>query len=87
MITIDTAKDLAEAYGVRQVIIVSWDGDETTVTTYGKSLEDCAQAAIGGNRIKAALSWPQSWNSEPSRVQALLDRIKELESELDGTNR
>lgn len=28
------------------------------MTTYGKTVDDCAQAAIGGNKVKAALNWP-----------------------------
>lgn len=59
-IPIATAKDIARKYGKSQVIIVAWDpvfGKEH-VTTYGATVKDCEQAALGGTRIKQALNWP-----------------------------
>lgn len=42
--------------------MVCWDErhGKTHVTTYGKTKEDCAQAAKGGNFVKKALGWPDS---------------------------
>jgi hypothetical protein len=79
-IPIQAAKDVAAKYACRQVIIAAWDGALTHIVTYGESVEDCDQAATGGNFIKKALGWPESLcNAEPSRVTKLKARIKELE--------
>jgi hypothetical protein len=59
-IPIDVAKRIAEEFDKNQVIIVTWDEahGRTHVTTYGKTLEECQQAAKGGNIVKRALGWP-----------------------------
>jgi len=80
-IPIKAAKELADDFLLKQVIIVAWDGKLTHVVTYGKTLEDCDQAAQGGNFVKKALRWPESLMTEPSRVKSLKARIKELENE------
>lgn len=49
---------IAEDYGKRQVILVTWDGSLTHVATYGATAAECRQAAQGGNLVKAALGWP-----------------------------
>ncbi|SIO37222.1 hypothetical protein SAMN05444166_4175 [Singulisphaera sp. GP187] len=97
-IPILAASDIAKAHGCSQVIVLAWDGKKTHVVTYGESVEDCDQAAQGGNRVKVALGWPESLcNEEPSRVKKLKDenydlkvKIKELEGRLrngDGVAR
>lgn len=73
------AREVARENGLRQVILCAWDGERTHVVTYGVSVEDCAQAAIGGNKIKGFLGWPKNLNAEPSRVKALHSKIEELE--------
>ena len=71
-IPISAAKAIAEKYDKQQVIIVAWDpvfGKEH-VTTYGTTLEACAQAAQGGNRVKRALNWPEELcSAQPARVR------------------
>jgi hypothetical protein len=68
---------------LQQVIIVAWDGERTHVVTYGKSVEDCDQAALGGDKIKKALGWPEAlMNALPSRVRVLKNRVAELEAKL-----
>jgi hypothetical protein len=59
-IPIEVAKRIAEEFDKDQVIIVTWDKTygKTHVTTYGKTLEECHQAANGGNMVKRALGWP-----------------------------
>lgn len=67
---IKTAKELAEAYELDQVILLGWSKETgiTHVVTYGKTLEDCKQAADGGNRLKKSLGWPEELcKAEPSR--------------------
>lgn len=82
-ITIGDARALARSKKMRQVIILGWNGKESSVTTYGETVEDCAQAADGGNLVKRALGWPESLcAAEPSRVRKLNARIKELEKQL-----
>jgi hypothetical protein len=79
---IAAAKNVATKYSCRQVILMAWDGERTHCVTYGKTAEDCDQAAQGGNRIKAALGWPESLMAEPSRVKKLKARIAELEASI-----
>ena len=59
-IPIKEAKDIASRYALNQVIIVAWDATNglTHVVTYGKTVEECEQAAKGGNMVKKALGWP-----------------------------
>ena len=97
-IPILAASDIAKAHDCRQVIVLAWDGKRTHVVTYGKTVEDCQQAADGGNRVKRALGWPESLcNEEPSRVaklkaenESLRSKVKDLEGRLahgDGVAR
>lgn len=71
-IPIKSAKDIAENYGYSQVIITAWDKTRNRycVTTYGKTLEDCEQAAIGGNVIKKQIGYPDELcNTKPARIK------------------
>lgn len=80
---IKSAKDVAQTYGLRQVILCAWDGERTHVVTYGKSETDCDQAAQGGNRVKAAIGFPpEACDAEPSRVRRLRDEIARLRGAL-----
>ena len=56
----------------------------SSVVTYGKTTEQCSQAAEFGNVLKDELGWPKSLHSQPPRVQQLKDRIKELEKQIQG---
>lgn len=69
-IPIAAAKRIGDEFAQRQVIVVTWDGETTHVVTYGASLADCDQAAQGGNRVKAALGWPEALcKAAPARVR------------------
>lgn len=71
-IPITAAKKIAKDYDKNQVIIVTWDAKygKTHVTTYGKSLKECEQAASGGNLVKKALGWPDELcHAKPSRCK------------------
>lgn len=68
---IKAARDVAKGYGLSQVILAAWDGERTHIVTYGTTVEQCAQAAMGGNKIKDALGWPKDLHAEPSRVLAV----------------
>lgn len=70
-IPIIEAKNIAKKYGQAQVIIVTWDKENgrTHVVTYGESLQDCDQAAKGGNVVKKALGFPDALcHEQPARV-------------------
>lgn len=79
-IPIKEAERIAARLGLQQVILCAWDGTRTHIVTYGRSREDCAQAALGGNRIKEALGWPKDLQAEPSRVRGLIDAVKDGET-------
>lgn len=71
-IPITAAKRIAKDFDKDQVIIVTWDKKygRTHVTTYGKSIKECKQAADGGNFVKKALGWPDELcKAKPSRVK------------------
>jgi hypothetical protein len=44
-IPIATAKMVAEKHNLSQVLLIGWDGTNTHVVTYGRTVEDCAAAA------------------------------------------
>lgn len=77
---IAVARAISEKWLCSQVIVCAWDGELTHVVTFGKSVEDCDQAAQGGDRIKVALGWPDSLNSVPSRVKTLQAKVAALEA-------
>lgn len=82
--TIPNAEALCREHLLRQVIVLSWDGTETRVDTFGVTDQDSAIAAEAGNRIKRWLMWPESMcNSVSLKVQRLHDRIAELERQLE----
>jgi hypothetical protein len=69
---ITAAKEIAKKYDKDQVIILAWDKTtgETWVTTYGKTIKDCEQAAEGGNNIKRFLGWPEEMcKAKPARIK------------------
>lgn len=69
-IPINWAKKIAEELDYTQVIIHGYDGETNvqSVTTYGKTISDCENAAEGGNAIKKLLGWPEELcNAKPKR--------------------
>lgn len=44
-IPIAEAKRVAEAHGLKQVILLGWDGERVHVVTYGVTKADCEAAA------------------------------------------
>jgi hypothetical protein len=75
------ASEVAKQTGCRQVILIAWDGELTHIVTYGTSVDDCAQAAAGGNMLKEKWGWPEC-NDQPSRVKKLEREIAELRARL-----
>ena len=82
-IPISAAKAFASDQNCRQVIIAAWDGELTHIVTYGKSAEDCDQAAMGGDKIKAALGWPEDVDCKPSRLKKAEARAAAAESTVE----
>ncbi len=80
-IPISAAKKVADEQNCRQIILLAWDGELTHIVTYGKTTEDCAQAATGGNLLKEKWGWPEC-NDQPSRVKKLTAEVEELRKEL-----
>lgn len=68
-IPIADARKIAKERGYSQVIIHAFDGITGIqhVTTYGKTEDDCINAARGGNAIKELLQWDET-NAKPSRL-------------------
>ena len=44
-IPIATAKQVADKHGLKQVLLIGWDGERTHVVTYGVTKDDCDKAA------------------------------------------
>ena len=88
-IPISTAKAVGKKHpDVRQVILIAWDGVATHVVTWGKSVNDCAQAAYAGNLVKKNFGFPEELcRDEPHRVRKLKERIAELERPQGGQER
>ena len=85
-IPIKEAKEIGIKNGYNQVIITAWDinTNTTSVCTWGKSMEDCDQAAEGGNFVKKALGWPEKLtNEKPSRVKKLERETTQLREDND----
>lgn len=76
-IPINVASDIAKRFGMRQVVIFAWDGTNQHIVTFGKSIEDSDQAALGGDRLKAVLGWPESL-ALPSRVKKIQEKLQRL---------
>ena len=72
---IQDAKEWAKRRGLRQVILLAWDGERTHCVTYGVSIEDCDQAAQGGEKMKKVMGWP-NWEAQPSRVKRLVAALE-----------
>lgn len=82
-IPITAAKQIATTYDCRQVILLAWDGELTHIVTFGKTVEDCSQAADGGNMLKQKWGWPEC-NDQPSRVKKLEAEIQRLKLLIPG---
>jgi hypothetical protein len=81
-IPIKAAENVGKEHGCRQVILLAFDGVLTHVVTWGATVEDCAQAAQGGNILKDKWGWPADTKTQPSRVHAILSAISQKQHEL-----
>jgi len=77
-VPISAAREVAKQFGLRQVILVAWDGSKSHVVTFGQTVEECDQAAQGGNIVKKALGFPDIMcNVDTSRVARLKKELEE----------
>lgn len=83
-IPIETAKAVGDQHeDVSHVVLFCWDGEKQHVVTWGRTVEDCDQAAQAGNILKKRLGWPDDLcEAIPSRVKALKKQIRELKATL-----
>ncbi len=88
-IPVQALKDIAAKYDLTHIVMLAYHPDDQTnhVVTYGKSVEDCSQAADFGNKLKDALGWPESLHAQPSRVKKLESQIASLEAQLEAVRR
>ena len=81
-IPIKALKELSRKYGYDHIIMFATKGKMQYVATYGRTIEECDEAAQFGDKMKDGLGWPESLHAAPSRVRALQKRVKELEAQL-----
>jgi len=80
---VSDVRELGKKHALKQAILLAWDGERSHVVTWGITQEDCAQAAEGGNKLKAALGWPDDMcRDEPSALKKVRARNKELEGQV-----
>lgn len=71
-IPLAAARAFMKAWNKDQVIILTWDKahGRTSVTTYGRTVDDCVQAADGGNKMKKVMGWPDELcHAKPARAK------------------
>ena len=87
-IPIQAAKDIAMKYDCREIIIWALDrkSDEQSVVTFGRTVKSSDHASQKGVYIKKVIfGWPASdAEADPSRVQKLKNRVRELEAEVSS---
>ncbi len=81
-IPISSVQKYARAHNLKQVIMLGWDGQDTHIVSYGETLDDCDQAAIGANKVKALFNWPDNLMAEPSRITKLKQDLKKILKDL-----
>ena len=85
-IPISTAKAIAEQEGLRQVLLIGWDGQSTHIVTYGKTKADCRLAAQAQDFWKGKIrefSFTEDIASLTDQLASAQARVKELESSFD----
>jgi hypothetical protein len=71
-IPIKAAKEISTEYDYPEVVIFAYDpvSGRQHVTTYGKTVEQCKDAAQAGNFLKKAMKWPEELcNATPARAK------------------
>ena len=52
-VPISTARDLGKRHGARRVVVITLDGDDYGITTWGSTREECRQLAKWAESAKA----------------------------------
>lgn len=83
-IPISDLKALAKKHNLTHVVLYGYDSEASRLhlITYGKTIEQCGQAADAGNTLKKVLSLPESFYQQPSRVKKLQNQIVKLKNQI-----
>lgn len=81
-IPVTRLKQMSKDFGLDHIIVFATGNKKMFIATYGRTVEECSEAADFGNRLKDVMGWPESLHQQPSRVKRLQLRVKELEAEL-----
>jgi hypothetical protein len=71
-IPIKALKEFANQYGLDQVVVIARNNESDTdyIVTWGRTIKDCALAAISGNNQKRHMGWPEKLcHATPSRLK------------------
>jgi hypothetical protein len=83
-IPITAAKKIAHEYDWPEIIIFGYNPEtaDRHVTTFGKTVDQCADAAKAGNYLKKALNWPEELcHAKPAREKKR-DNYRALQNEI-----
>ena len=79
-IPISALKKFADEYEYDHLIMFCTFGKFQYIATYGKTIEECDQAAQFGDKLKDAMGWPETLHAMPSRVKKLTAKVQQLEA-------
>lgn len=74
-IPINAAKSISKKYEYPEIVIFAYDPEtgKQHVTTYGKTKDQCIDAAKAGNFLKRSLGWPEDQcHAKPKRQKRRL---------------
>lgn len=83
-IPVKALKEMSKAYKLDHIIVFATGEKTQYIATYGRTIDECSEAADFGNVLKDKLGWPESLHQQPSRVRKLQARIKELEAQVES---
>ena len=80
IIPVSALKKFANDYGYDHIIMFCTAKKTQYIATYGKTIEQCDQAAQFGDKLKDAMGWPETLHAMPSRVKKLTEKVLELKA-------
>ena len=76
-VPVKAAKNLCEENGLRQVIVIGWDGEKQHIVTYGMTKKECEEAAYASNILQEYFSWPEDYRHDvPKQIAEIKKMIK-----------
>lgn len=82
-IPIKALREFGKKYHLTHVIVLAHDSEQDHVATWGRTIEQCSQAADFGNSVKEFMGWPKSLcDAQPPRVRKLQAENEQLKAEL-----